>query len=69
VLVHDAEEAGLPPAVAGGVVCRVRVRLADQVDALVESGGAVSEVRDAGLDDLLRALEGVEGLLARRRGG
>ncbi len=28
VLVHDAEEAGLPPALAGGVACRVRVRVA-----------------------------------------
>ena len=69
VLVHDAKEAGLPPALAGGVACRVRVRVADRVDATVEAGGAVSEVRDADLEDLFGALEGAEGLLAGEGGG
>jgi hypothetical protein len=69
VLVYDAEEAGPPPAVAGDVLCRVRVRLSDRVDAVVETDGESSEVRDAGLDDLLAALEGAEGLLHKRGGG
>jgi hypothetical protein len=68
VLVHDAEEAGLPPALAGGLVCRVRVRVAARVDAIVEAGGAVSEVRDVGLEGLLAVLEGAEGLLLREGG-
>jgi hypothetical protein len=69
VLVQDAEEAGVPPAVAGSVLCRVRVRLAARVDAVVEAGGAVSEVRDVDLDDLFAVLEGAEGLLTGRGGG
>jgi hypothetical protein len=39
------------------------------VDAVVETDGESSEVRDAGLDDLLAALEGAEGLLHKRGGG
>jgi hypothetical protein len=62
VLVHDAEEAGLPPALAGGVACRVRVRVADRVDATVEAGGAVYEVRDANLGDLLAIVDEAEAL-------
>ncbi len=62
VLVHDAEEAGLPPAVAGGVACRVRVRVADRVDAVVEAGEAVYEVRDANLGDLLAIVDEAEAL-------
>ena len=69
VLVHDAEEAGLPPALAGGVACRVRVRVADRVDATVEAGGTVTEVRDADLEDLLGALEEAEELLTGRGDG
>jgi hypothetical protein len=69
VLVHDAGEAVPPPAVAGDLLCRVGVRLADRVDAVVETGGEASEVRDAGLDDLLASLEGAERLLAGRGGG
>jgi len=65
VLVHDAEEAGPPPALAVGLVCRVRVRVATRVDAIVEAGGAVSELRDVDLEALLAALEGAEGLLPR----
>ncbi len=62
VLVHDAAE-------AGGVACRVRVRVADRVDAVVELGGTVREVRDADLDDLFGALDEAEGLLNGRGGG
>lgn len=68
VLVHDAEEAGPPPALAGGLVCRVRVRVAARLDAIVEAGGAVSEVRDAGLEGLLAVLDGADGLLHREGG-
>ena len=69
VVVHDAEEAGLPPALAGGVTCRVRVRVAGRVGVTVEAGGAVSEVRDADLEDLFGALDEAEGLLNGRGDG
>ena len=69
VLVHDAEEAGLPPALAGGVACRVRVRVAARMDVTVEAGEAVYEVRDADLENLFGALDEAEGLLAGRGGG
>ncbi len=69
VLVHDAEETAPPRALAGDLVCRVRVRAAARVDATVEAGGAVSEVRDADLEDLFGALEGAQGLLAGEGGG
>jgi len=69
VLVHDAEEAGLPPAVAGGVLCRVRVRLADRLHATIEMDGQATEVRDACLEDLFGALEEAEGLSFGDGGG
>ena len=63
VLVHDDDEAGLPPALAGGgVVCRVRVLVADRVHATIEMDGKVSEARDACLENLFGALEEAEGL-------
>jgi hypothetical protein len=68
VLVHDAGETAPPRALAGDLVCRVRVRAA-RVDATVEAGGAVSEVCDADLKDLFGALEGAQGLLAGEGGG
>ncbi|MDP9439867.1 MAG: hypothetical protein M3P49_14185 [Actinomycetota bacterium] len=68
VLVHDAEEAGLPPALAGGVACRMRVRVA-RVDATVEAGGEVTQVRDIRLRDLLEALDEAEGLPSGRGDG
>jgi hypothetical protein len=64
VLVHDADEAGLPPAVAEGVVCRVRILKTDLIDATIELDGTTSEVRDASEEDLLLALEGAESLLS-----
>ncbi len=67
VLVHDAEEAGLPPAVAGGVACRVRVRVADRVDVTVEAGGSVYEVRDADLGDLLAIVDEAEAIASGTR--
>jgi hypothetical protein len=69
VLVHDAGEPAPPRALAEDLLCRVRVRGAARVDATVEAGGAVSEVRDADLEDLFGALEGAEGLLAGEGGG
>ena len=66
VLVHDTEEVGLPPALAGGVACRVRLRVAARVDATVEAGGTVTEVRNADLEDLFGALDEAEGLLTGR---
>lgn len=69
VLVHDAEEAGLPPALTGSVACRVRVRVAGRVDATVEAGGAVYEARDADLDALFGALDEAEELLSGRGDG
>ena len=70
VLVQDADEAGLPPALAGGgVVCRVRVLVADRVHATIEMDGTVSGVRDARLEDLFGALEEAEGLSFGDGGG
>jgi len=58
VLVHDAEEAGLPPALAEGVVCRVRLLKTERIDATIELDGTTSEVSDACLEDLFEVLEG-----------
>ena len=64
VLVQDAEEAGLPPALAGGVVCRVLVlKKPNRIDATIELYGTTSELRDACLEDLFGVLEEAEGLL------
>jgi hypothetical protein len=62
VLVHDADEAGLPPAVAEGVVCRVRILKTDRVDATIELDGTTSEVRNACLEDLFGVLDRAESL-------
>jgi hypothetical protein len=56
--VQDADEAGLPPALAEGVVCRVRILKTDRIDATIELDGTTSEVRDACLEDLFGVLEG-----------
>ena len=64
VLVHDADEAGLPPAVAEGVLCRVRILKTERIDATIELDGTTSEVSDASLEELLLALEGAESLLS-----
>jgi len=60
VLVHDADEAGLPPAVAEGVVCRIRILKTDRIDATIELDGTITEVRDASLEDMFVAIEGAE---------
>jgi hypothetical protein len=68
VLVQDAEEAGLPPALAEGVLCRVRILLADRVDAKIELDGPASEVHDVCLEDLFEVLEETE-MLSQGDGG
>jgi hypothetical protein len=68
VLVQDAEEAGLPPALAEGVLCRVRILLADRVDAKIELDGTASEVHDVCLEDLFEVLEEAE-MLSQGDGG
>ena len=62
VLVQDADEAGLPPALERGVVCRVRILKTDRIDATIELDGTTSELRDASMDELFVALEEAERL-------
>jgi hypothetical protein len=62
VIVHDADVAGLPPALAEGVVCRVQILKADRMDATIEVDGTTTEVRDACLEDLFGVLDGAESL-------
>ncbi len=68
VLVQDAEEAGLPPALAEGVLCCARILLADRVDAKIELDGTASEVHDVCLEDLFEVLEETE-MLSQGDGG
>jgi hypothetical protein len=69
VLVQDADGAGLPPALAEGVVCRVRVlKRTDCIDATIELDGRTSKIRDACLEDLFVTLEDA-GRLTFRDGG
>jgi hypothetical protein len=70
VLVQDADEAGLPLALAGGVVCRVLVlKKPDRIDATIELYGTTSELRDACLEELFGVLEEAERLSHRDGGG
>jgi hypothetical protein len=62
VLVQDADEAGLPPALERGVVCRVRILKTDRIDATIELDGTTSELRDASIEELFVALEEAERL-------
>jgi hypothetical protein len=63
VLVHDADEAGLRPALAEGVVCRVLVlKKPDRIDATIELDGTATAVQDVCLEDLFEVLEGAERL-------
>jgi hypothetical protein len=71
VLVQDADEAGLPPAVAEGVVCRVRIlKKPERIEATIEVDGTASEIRDPCLEDLFGVLEKAErpSLLSQRDG-
>jgi hypothetical protein len=72
VLVQDAEEARLPPApaLAGEVVCRVRIlKKPDCIEATIELDGTATEVCDACLEDLFGALEDAERLSQGDGGG
>jgi hypothetical protein len=69
VLVQDADEAGLPPALEGGVVCRIRILKTDRIDATIELNGMTSELRDACLEDMFVALEEAERLSQGDSGG
>jgi hypothetical protein len=72
VLVEDADEAGLPRALAQdeqGVVCRVRILVTDRIDATIELDGTTSELRDVSLDGLFAVLEEAEGLSRGDGGG
>ena len=72
VFVQDADEAGLPPALAQdeqGVVCRVRMLIADRIDATIELDGTTSEIHDVCLDDLFEVLEEAERLSQGAGGG
>ena len=63
VLVQDADEERLPPALAEGVVCRVRVlKKTDRIDATIELDGTATEVQDVCLEELFEVLEGAERL-------
>ncbi len=57
---HDAEEDGLPPALAGGVVCRVEVLYTDDGMAarVSTAGGGSYTIEDARMDDLLALVDG-----------
>jgi len=69
VLVQDADHAGLPPALAGGV-CRVLVlKKPNRIDATIELDGTTSEFRDACLEDLFGVLEEAERLSQGDSGG
>ncbi len=69
VLVQDADEAGLPPALAEGVVCRVRILKTDRIDATIELDGTTSEIHDVCLEDLFEVLEAAERLSQGDGGG
>ena len=62
VLVQDADQAGLPRALAQSVVCLVRILITDRIDATIELDGTTSELRDVSLDELFAVLEEAEGL-------
>jgi hypothetical protein len=69
VLVQDADEAGLPPALAQGVVCRVRILIIDRIHATIELDGTTSEVHGVYLEDLFEVLEEAERLSLGDGGG
>ena len=72
VLVQDADEAGLPPALAQdeqGVVCRIRILTADRIEATIELDGTTSEIHDVCLEDLFEVLEETERLSQGDGGG
>jgi hypothetical protein len=62
VLVQDAAETVLPPALAVGAVCRIQILKTKRIDATIELDGTTSEVRDACLEDVFAVLEEAERL-------
>jgi len=60
VLVQDADDAA--PALAEGVVCRLRILLTERIDATIELDGTATEVQDVCLEDLFGMLEEAERL-------
>ena len=71
VLVQDGDEAGLPPALAEGLVCRVRIlKKPERIEATIELYRTTSEIRDACLEDVFGVLEEAErlSLLSHRNG-
>ena len=62
VLVQDAAETGLPPALAEGVVCRIRILKTERIDATIELDGTTTEIRDACFEDLFVTIEEAERL-------
>jgi hypothetical protein len=68
VLVQDVAEAGLPLALAEGILCRVRLSIADRIDATIKVDGTNLEVHDVCIKDLLEVLGRAE-LLSREDSG
>ena len=68
VFVQDADDAGLPPALAEGVVCRVRILKTDRIDATIELDGTSTELCDASLDELFAVLDEAEMLSLASQG-
>ena len=60
VLVQDADDAA--PALAEGVVCRLRILLTERIEATIELDGTATEVQDVCLEDLFGMLEEAERL-------
>jgi hypothetical protein len=57
VLVQGPDEAGLPPTLPDGVLCRIQLLDNGRMDATIEFDGTASEVHDVCLEDLLEVLE------------
>jgi hypothetical protein len=68
VLVQDVAEAGLPLALAECILCRVRLSIADRIDATIKVDGTNLEVHDVCIKDLLEVLGRAE-LLSREDSG
>ena len=69
VLVQGSDEAGLPPTLPDGVLCRIQLLDNGRMDATIELDGTTSEVRDVCLEDLFEVLEEAERLSQGAGGG
>ncbi len=65
VLVQGPGEAGLPPTLPDGVLCRIQLLDTGRMDVTIELDGTVSEVHDVCLEDLFEVLEETESLSHR----